>query len=272
MESFSAEWLALREPADHAARAHEVTSELANRLARRGGGHVIDIGCGTGSNVRYLLPRLPAMTRWTLVDRDATLLDTARRTLGPRVEATGALLETIALDLTDLDALPLRDCALVTASALLDLVSAEWLQRLAARCRDARAHVLAALNYDGRLWCDPPDPDDEWIRALVNTHQRTDKGFGPALGPTATAEAEAAFGDAEVLVSTSDWTLRADAAALQRPLVDGWASAARAVAPAQAARVEQWRARRLAHVDAGGSSMVVGHLDLAVFPDAGAGC
>ena len=268
MESFSAEWLALREPADHAARAHDLTSEIANRLARRSGGRVIDIGCGTGSNVRYLLPRLPFMAYWTLVDHDVTLLDTARRVLAPRIEATGAVLETVAMDLTDLDALPLENCALVTASAFLDLVSPEWLQRLAARCRETKAHVLAALNYDGRMSCDPPDRDDEWIRALVNAHQRTDKGFGPALGPAATGEAEAAFADAELLVSSSDWKLRADAAALQRRLVDGWALAAVEVAPAEAERVEHWRARRLEHLHARGSSMVVGHLDLAVFPDA----
>ena len=108
MESFSAEWLALREPADHAARAHDLTRELAKRLARAGRGRVIDIGCGTGSNVRYLLPRLPPMTHWTLVDHDVTLLDTARRMLAGPVEATGAVLETVAMDLTDLDALPLR--------------------------------------------------------------------------------------------------------------------------------------------------------------------
>jgi SAM-dependent methyltransferase len=266
MESFSAEWLALREPADHAARAHDVTAELSRCLGRRAETRVIDLGSGTGSNVRYLLPRLPHMTHWTLVDHDASLLEGARRLLEPLVRARGAILDVVQMDLADLEALPLEGCALVTASALLDLVSADWLGRFARRCRESQAHVLAVLNYDGRIACDPRDRDDDWIRGLVNAHQRTDKGFGPALGPAAIAEAEAAFADCETLVSTSDWRLGAEAPSLQASLVEGWARAAREIAPEEALRIDAWRGRRVDHLAAGRSSIVVGHLDLAVVP------
>ena len=53
--------------------------------------------------------------------------------------------------------------------------------------------MLFALNYDGRIKCAPGDPDDAAIVALVNRHQRTDKGFGPALGPDAPGLAERCF-------------------------------------------------------------------------------
>src|SRR5260221_693568 len=86
--------------------------------------------------------------------------------------------------------------ALVTASALLDLVSEEWMGPLAARCAAAGASVLFALTYDGRIVCTPEDPEDAAIVALVNEHQRTDKGFGPALGPAATDAAERVFAQA----------------------------------------------------------------------------
>ena len=265
MESFSADWLALREPADHAARAHALTAEIAARVARGQSGRGIDIGCGAGSNLRYLLPRVTHLRHWTLVDHDAALLDAARRSLTPLAEARGVTLETMRMDLADVDALPLDGCALVAASALLDLVGADWMRRFAARCRAAHAHVLCTLNYDGRIECAPREADDEWIRGLVNAHQRSDKGLGAALGPTAAAFAGSAFGDAETLLSTSDWRLGTDSAALQRELVDGWASAAREMAPGDAERVERWRGRRLAHIAAGVSRVSVGHLDLAVF-------
>ena len=267
MESFSADWLALREPADHAARSQDLTDELGARLAQRGVTRAIDIGCGTGSNVRYLLPRLPHITDWTIVDHDAGLLDEARRTLGPPAQARGVILRTIPMDLADINALPLERGTLITASALLDLVSADWLRVFADLCREADAHLLAVLNYDGRIVCNPPHRDDNWIRDLVNTHQRTDKGFGPALGPTAVGEAEASFGNYEKRVSASAWRLGPDAAALQEQLVDGWAEAGRGIASGEASRVEQWRLHRRDHIAARRSWIVVGHLDLAVFPD-----
>ena len=81
---------------------------------------------------------------------------------------------------------------LVTTSALLDLVSDDWLERLVIEAAARRLPVYAALSYDGRARFDPADPLDIEIVAAVNRHQRTDKGFGPALGPSA-AEASGIF-------------------------------------------------------------------------------
>jgi hypothetical protein len=267
VESFSADWLALREPADHAARASDLTADVAARLRRRPLTRALDLAGGAGSNIRYLLPRLPHITHWTLVDHDATLLDVARRTLEPLARARGVVLETRRIDLADLTALPLDGCALVTASALLDLVSAPWLGALARRCRDARVDVLCTLSYDGRIVCEPREADDERVRALVNVHQRTDKGFGPAAGPEAVRMAEAAFAGWEIRVRTSDWRLGPGTEALQRELVTGWAAAAREIAPDETGPVDAWRARRLAHIDAGQSRIIVGHQDFAAWAE-----
>ena len=115
MSGFSAEWLALREPADTAARAPQVTDAVATALAGRTPLRVADLGCGTGSNMRYLASRLPQPQVWRLLDHDAALLATAR-TLVPQA------VDTRVADLRDLDAAAFEGCDLVTASALLEQI------------------------------------------------------------------------------------------------------------------------------------------------------
>ncbi|MFN7977345.1 MAG: class I SAM-dependent methyltransferase [Vicinamibacterales bacterium] len=265
MESFSADWLTLREPADHVARVEALVAALAARLAAPGAStRGVDLAAGTGSNVRYLLPRLTTITEWTLVDHDPALLAEATRRLAARADAHGRRFAVRQADLNDVAALPIDSAALVTASALLDLVAADWVWAFARRCREAGVAVLCTLTYDGRLECDPPDAFDARVRALVNAHQRTDKGFGRALGPDATDAAAAAFRAEgfDVTVATSDWVLDAAQAELQRQLIEGWAGAARDMAPDDAAAIDVWRDRRLAAVVSGASRVRVGHGDL----------
>ena len=47
-------WLALREPADAAARAPQLVEELRSYLPEDRGLTVHDLGCGTGSMARWL--------------------------------------------------------------------------------------------------------------------------------------------------------------------------------------------------------------------------
>lgn len=267
MESFTADWLTLREPADHAARAHDLSAALGARLPAPGRDRAVDLAAGTGSNVRYLLPRMPGIAHWTLVDHDAALLAQAWRLLAPVALPAGRSFDVRQADLNDLGGLPLDGCALVTASALLDLVSDAWLRAFARRCREAGANVLCALTYDGRIEASPSDEADTLVRDLVNAHQRTDKGFGPALGPDAPGAAVGAFRAEGYETSTarSDWVLDATEAELQRQLVHGWAGAAAAIDARHVTDVAAWRDRRLAHIAAGTSRLRVGHVDLAAW-------
>ena len=52
MNSFSADWLALREPADHASRSAKLASSIADVLPSAYDLAVLDLGAGTGSNFR----------------------------------------------------------------------------------------------------------------------------------------------------------------------------------------------------------------------------
>jgi len=191
--AFSADWLALREPADVAARSPSITRAVALALSHGAAVVALDLASGTGSNLRYLAGRLPTPQRWLLVDHDPALLAQALAR-GCGLPGLDCEISTECRDLAALDADTIfAGRTLVTCSALLDLVSRPWLDRLASRCREHGALVLCALNYDGRIECHPPDPDDSMVSALVNRHQRTDKGFGPALGPDATGFAATSF-------------------------------------------------------------------------------
>ena len=264
MTGFSAAWLALREPADAAARSSEVTATVLAALVGHTALTGVDLGSGTGSNIRYLAPRLPTCD-WRLVDNDAALLDVARHALRrANSGATSINIEARVADLQTLDSTALDGCALVTASALLDLVSESWLARLVRLARDAGAHVLMALNCDGRIVCSPPERDDDLVRDLVNRHQVTNKGFGSALGPKAGVRAEALLRDAgyDVCRAPSDWVLGTEHAELQRQLIEGWAHAATELAPDLSPRIQSWTERRIAHLSAGTSHLVVGHDDV----------
>ena len=287
MGDFSPEWLALREPADAAARSERMLQAVAGRFTPETKLTVLDLGAGTGANARYLAERLQPQQQWLLVDHDPSLLiDASQRLRGWgearglgvsrdegawRVEGEGLAVTftTRLADLADLSAVPelFLDRRLVTASALLDLVSARWLESLASECRVAGAAGLFTLTYDGRFHCLPEEPGDDDIRALVNEHQHGDKGFGPALGPSACTVAAECFGALGYAVDreASDWHLEPDAAELQRQVIEGWARAAVQVAPDRAAFIRDWTDRRLAHVLEGHSRLVVGHEDLAVW-------
>jgi hypothetical protein len=261
---FSPEWLSLREPADTAARSETLTHALGDLFPGDRPVRILDLGSGTGANARYLFQRLRTAQEWLLTDNDAALLSL----VGDRLTAADGRTCQVATRRVDLSTLDdddlFRNRQLVTASALLDLVSDSWIKRLAQHCRRSRAVALFTLTYDGRIECDPVDSDDQMIRELVNRHQRTDKGFGPALGPGASDSAERAFADAGFAVrrAASDWLLKPDMRELQHQLIEGWASAAAEIDARRSATIDQWRSRRLSSVNEGTSSILVGHEDL----------
>lgn len=268
------QWLGLREAADAAARSRRVTELVARSLKNVNPLHALDLATGTGANLRYLAPRLENSRQdWLVVDRDRDLLGELAARLPAKNGRVACRAETREIDLSTLEHPEIfagRD--LVTASALLDLVSERWLRDLAARCREAGAAVLLALTYDGRSECLPAEPEDVSVRELFNQHQRSAPGLGgPALGPDAPDAAERALTEEGFAVerAASDWTLSAgsrSSAELQRRLIEGWAEAAAEIAPDRGDEIDNWLARRLAHVDAGRSRIVVGHQDLAGIP------
>ena len=281
-------WLRVREPADVAARSEVLTRAIADAIVPGEPLCLLDLGTGTGSNIRYLAERLRGPQRWLAVDRSPFLLAALPERItswagasgyeawtdGRRCIVRGAHfecdIETQERDVGTLDDHRIfAGRHIVTASALLDLVSASWLLALAAHCRVEGALALFAITYNGRFACTPSDAEDEMVRDLMNRHQKTYKGLGGrAEGPDAGAVAEQCFLQEGYRVrrEPSDWRLGPADCDVQRLLIEGWAEAATEVAPDRAPAIARWRTRRLAHVEAGRSRVVVGHDDLAAWP------
>ncbi len=262
MSGFSADWLALRTPADDRARSAALIALAAARLAPPLA--LCDLGAGTGATLRALAPHLPTPQRWRLVDADAALLAEAERRFGETARP-GIAMATHGADLLADPAPWAEPPSLVTASALFDLTSAAWIARFAAACAAARVPVLAMLSYDGHLAADPVHPRDAAMREAFNRHQRGEKSFGQAAGPDAPATLAAAFAAHGYRVEerSTPWLLTAERdAALIAATLEGWAQASREIEPAHTGEIDAWLAARLADT----RRLEVGHRDQLFLP------
>lgn len=290
---FAADWLSLREAADHAARSEQLLEALLPELASHAGDgeplSIVDLGAGTGSNLRWLAPRLPHAQRWTLVDRDTDLLARAVAQAVPLPAGTKLEVQGIEADLQTSSLPWIAGADLVTAAAFFDLVSAAWIERLCAACAAAGVACLFVLSVDGRWdFIDADghtitDEDDLYLQDLFNQHQRRDKGLGAALGPEAAPLLAAGLAAHGLRVTTrpSDWQLAAGqplSLALGRELMAGWRQAALEWAqereqkqeqegvPAAAARIEAWHMRRQTALSEARLGLRVGHVDVLALP------
>ena len=271
LPEFSAEWLALREPVDHRSRADELVPILREEWQRCGWERIVDLGCGTGSNLRYLAPKLPGFQRWILVDHDARLLD---RVSIPNqnirvTKVKGVLSQEGLVFVSEAD--------VVTCAALLDLVDEIWLRKLVSACSLRRCAAYFVLSYDGTMKWSHPDRgnidanrDDLMIQSTINDHQQRRIATTKALGPTASLVTERLFKEAGYRTwrMSSQWRLGVDDRQLAHQLIDGWERAALEFHGQfdRQKRIREWakRKRRLLQRE---FWLQIGHQDLLVMPE-----
>jgi hypothetical protein len=266
----STDWLDLRERADAAARSRDLVAKLAPHLRAPATGLVIhDLASGTGSMGRWLAPLLPGPQSWVLHDLDADLLHVAAAKPPPSA-ADGApvVVETRRCDVTQLRPDELAGANLITASALLDLLTRTELARLIDVCATSACPVLLSLSVVGRVDLAPADPLDSRVGAVFDAHQRRATAGGRLLGPDAVGAAVDGFRrlGAEVLVRPTPWQLGAADADLATEWFAGWIGAACEQYADLASDVGSYARRRLTEARAGELAVTVGHADLLVLP------
>ena len=277
-EMFDAGWLESREPVDGRSRPAVAVTMIKQAWQQNGWNRILDLGAGTGANVRYLSPLLPTPQKWTLIDHDEQLLAAGSlpETAGVATKIVQNLSSGISKQIESTDA------DLVTGSALLDLVSESWVNEVVDTCRAKRRGVYFSLTYDGSIQWHADvnnlelvdDPDDAAVRQAVNAHQRRDKGFGPALGPMANLKTESAFRAAgyQVWLLQSRWRLGPADSKLVNMLISGWESAAIEHSESELNNGERdrfhlWAERRRETVAQRVFGLTVGHLDLVALPE-----
>jgi trans-aconitate methyltransferase len=261
-------WLRLREAADAAARSDDLADLVRRHVLRQhaaGMPRVVvhDLGSGTGSMGRWLAPRLPGPQHWVMYDRDADLLAEAVG-LGPAADGAPVSVEVREGDITRLTGDELDGATLITASALLDMFTAEELERVVDACHGAGCPSLLTLSVIGRVELHPHHELDDQIGAAFNAHQRRDAAGRRLLGPDAVTLAAEAFRrrGVEVEVRSSPWRLGPDQADLTAEWLRGWLDAAFEQRPDLAAPAAGYASRRLAAAAAGQLQVVVHHHDL----------
>lgn len=269
MSGFSIDWLDLREHADRRARDATLRDQALTWLERARSPTkaplIVDLGAGTGATLRALTTPNNTLI-WRLVDNDHTLLTEAQHRHGQEHQ-----IETHTQDLTQLNALPLAGAHLITASALFDLVSKDFIQALAntllTEYQQNPIGLYAALNYDGTTHWAPEHPLDAAVLHAFNKDQQRDKGFGPALGPEAGEVMDKTFTQAgfKVFTASSPWELNGgEDEQLMAALIDGIAGAVAESAEIDASALTDWVEFRKTHAATG--RCTVGHVDLLALP------
>ncbi len=268
-ESFDANWLGLREGADRRARSRACLGHIQHYRSGFGQFRVTDLGSGAGSALHFLAPNLGEEKDqlWRLVDADPVLMDIAASRA--RRHHPAIIIETHLANLADGDlAEMIGNADLVSASALLDLVSEQWITRLVRACTERNAAIWLTLSVtDHEIWF-PALPSDWLIRRAFMQDQRRDKGFGMSLGVDAGPVAARLFRDAgyQVYTAPSNWRLGARDIMLQTAYLEGVANAAIMAQPTLGHRIGNWFNERLNLINQGRSSLLVGHVDLVGMP------
>src|SRR5205085_5344531 len=135
---------------------------------------IVELACGTGVTMRAISSHLPARQTWRLVDNNLGLLGRAADAAPAGVSA-----QPKPVDLArDLELALDGPTDLITTSALLDLVTDDWIKRPAVEAAARPLPDSAARKHQGLAYFDPTDPLGLAVLAPVNRHHHADKRFG----------------------------------------------------------------------------------------------
>jgi len=264
----SSDWLSLREPEDARARSGKLARAVGEVLPD-GPITIHDLGSGTGSMMRWLAPLLPGPQSWVLHDWNADLTRQALDGEPPRDSGgTPVDIGTRVGELEDIGADDLRGASLVTASALLDVLTASEAHAIVDACVAVGAPIFLSLSVTGEVELGPRDARDRLVESAFNAHQRREVNGRRLLGRYGAPIVGGLFELAgwRVRKARTSWRLTDSEPRLLTEWFDGWIDAAEEQNPQLRIDGAAYRELRRAQARRGELSAVVYHTDLLAWP------
>lgn len=224
---FDPNWLQERYRFDEEARNKQLEWTCVNQFAFRDHLQIVDLGSGTGANLRYYLEQFPQNQSWYCVEEDIALkvpfweharqmaidLDYAIEQEGELMKLTKpgheVLIHFVHGNLLKVDELvDLLRTDLVLANAVFDLFSKEQFATLVQVLSHHSLSMLFTLNYVGMDFSPSTEADDHYI-GQYNAHMQREQAFGRGMGPASSREMEAVLKEAlaQVEVGESLWQI-----------------------------------------------------------------
>jgi len=281
---FDPNWLQERYRFDEEARNKQLEWTCVNQFAFRDHVQIVDLGSGTGANLRYYVEQFPQDQTWFCVEEDIALkvpfweqvqkmaldLDYAIEHEGVRMKLTKpgheVLIHFVHGNLLKVGELvDLLRTDLVLANAVFDLFSKEQFTGLVQVLSHHSLSLLFTLNYAGMDFSTATDADDHYIEQY-NAHMQREQAFGRGMGPASSREMEAVLKEAlaQVEVGESLWQIGSQEQAMMSYLLgffdgalsDWWVKEAERLA------FQNWLSEKKKHVAEKALSAEVYHLDI----------
>ncbi len=266
MSGFSAEWLALREPYDLAARNATVLDAVATAFTEQASISVVDLACGTGATLRAIGPHLPPRQTWRLVDNDLSLLAKASA-LGrpPHVTVIAKPVDLVARSRARARR-PARSrdhlgAARPRVGANGSIAS--WSRRRRGGCRSMPRSAMTAGPSSSRPACSTASSWPASTPISAPTRASVRRSGRPRRRAPSSGSSMSAIRSSK---GRSDWIFGPDDRAMQDALFAGWAEVAALTTRLSSDEIDGWLAQRRADLAAGRSHLRVGHVDIFARP------
>jgi hypothetical protein len=177
-------------------------------------------------------------------------------------------IDTRVGELGELRAADLEGASLVTASALLDVLTASEAHAIVEACVGVGAPTLLSLSVTGEVELRPWDARDKLFETAFNAHQRRQVHDRRLLGRYGAPIVRGLFELAgwKVRTARTSWRIAHTEPRLLAEWFDGWTDAAEEQSPTLREAAAGYRGLRTSQLDRGELSAVVYHLDLLAWP------
>lgn len=279
---FTTDWLEERYRFDSAARSRELTNLFMQHLGSKTTYHLLDLGAGIGSNVKYFSDKIKADQFWYLLEIDQHLIDYGKLSIQKflaknnyEVQDDGAQL--VAKKNHTIHVSYIRDSIFnikptqylafdgILGNALLDVFTLEQLQQLMDQMKGALAPKLFSIVYQNMEWQDEAI-DNEFFVEKYHNHMRRRQSEGPALGPDSihTIKTHISVSQDMLLFQDSHWEVKPTDQALLKHLLRFYEMSIPETSndPGFIARFRKWYAQKTNHLGKELLSAIVFHQDL----------